>query len=120
MPVSQTAWVDNGAFSPNRGQFPIQVERHLNAFVADHLPGVTTVTLGARYYSLHGHVAYYANQAGLDEEQTRRLLRRSEVLLAYATHRHGSDSDHPDATPPGHGIDAILRLSDGGAGGIDL
>ena len=58
MPVSQTAWVDNGAFSPNRGQFPIQVERHLNAFVADHLPGVTTVTLGARYYSLHGHVAY--------------------------------------------------------------
>lgn len=120
MTVSETAWVDNGAFSPNRGQFPIQVERHLNAFVADHLPGVTTVTLGARYYSLHAHVAYRANEQGLDEDQTRRLLRRSEALLAYVTARHSSQSDHPDETPPGHGIDAILRLAGGGTTGIDL
>lgn len=120
MTVSETAWVDNGAFSPNRGQFPIQVERHLNAFVADHLPGVTTVTLGARYYSLHAHVAFRANEQGLDEDKTRRLLRRSEALLAYVTARHSSESDHPAETPPGHGIDAILRLSDGGTTGIDL
>jgi hypothetical protein len=120
MTASETAWVDNGAFSPNRGQFPIQVERHLNAFVADHLPGVTTVTLGARYYSLHAHVAFRANEQGLDEDQTRRLLRRSEAMLAYVTARHSSEPDHPDDTPPGHGIDAILRLADGGTTGIDL
>lgn len=120
MTVSETAWVDNGVFSPNRGQFPIQVERHLNAFVADHLPGVTTVTLGARYYSLHAHVAYRANELALDEDQTRRLLRRSEVLLAYVTHRHSNKLEHAAETPPGHGIDAILRLSNGGASGIDL
>ena len=120
MTVSETAWVDNGAFSPNRGQFPIQVERHLNAFVADHLPGVTTVTLGARYYSLHPHVAYRANQQGLDEDLTRRLLRRSEALLAYVTYRHSDDAAHEGETPPGHGIDAILRLSDSGKSGIDL
>ena len=120
MTVSETAWVDNGAFSPNRGQFPIQVERHLNAFVADHLPGVTTVTLGARYYSLHAHVAFRANEQGLGEDKTRHLLRRSEVLLAYVTARHSSESDHPDETPPGHGVDAILRLSGGGTTGIDL
>lgn len=114
MTVSDTAWADNGGFRPNAGQFPIQVERHLNAYVARHLPGVTTVTAGARYYSLHGLVAAVAGQQGLDEASTVALLRRCEVLLAYVTHRHASQPTHQSQTPPGHGIDAILRLTGGG------
>lgn len=118
MSVSETAWADNGGFRPNPGQFPIQVERHLNAYVASHLPGVTTVTAGARYYSLHGYVAQVAADHSLDEPATVRLLRRCEVLLAYVTHRHASNPDHDKRTPPGHGIDAIVRLS--GSGSLDL
>jgi hypothetical protein len=111
-------WADNGGFRPNPGQFPIQVERHLNAYVASHLPGVTTVTAGARYYSLHGYVAQVAADEGLDEPATVQLLRRCEVLLAYVTQRHGSSPDHDRRTPPGHRIDAIVRLSGGGS--VDL
>lgn len=118
MTVSETAWADNGGFRPNPGQFPIQVERHLNAYVGSHLPGVTTVTAGARYYSLHGYVANVAANDALDEPTTVRLLRRCEVLLAYITQRHALAPDHDKQTPPGHGIDAILRLSDGD--GVDL
>lgn len=57
MTVTEAGWVDSGSFRPNPGQFPIRVERHLNSFVADHLPGVTTVTNATRYYALHGRVA---------------------------------------------------------------
>jgi hypothetical protein len=104
-------WVDNGAFRPNPGQFPIQVERHLNAFVGAHLPGVTTVTAGARYYTLHGYVAQFAKERHLDEAAAIDLLRRSEVLLAYVTSRHSNHATHSTLTPPGHGIDAILRAA---------
>lgn len=118
MTVSDTAWVDNGGFRPNAGQFPIQVERHLNAFVADHLPGVTTVTAGARYYTLHGVTAHVAQRDGLDEAAAIRLVRRCEVLLAFVTHRHSASPEHLPQTPAGHGIDAILRIS--GSAGVDL
>ncbi|MGJ6980687.1 hypothetical protein ACSDQ9_09195 [Aestuariimicrobium soli] len=116
MTVSEAGWVDTGTFKPNRGTFPIQVERHLNSFVAAHLPGVTTVTTGTRYYALHGLLAHIAEEESLEPESARHLLRRSEALLACVTRVHHHDGRF---SPAPHGIDAIM----GGArtdNGFDL
>lgn len=111
--VSQAAWVDNGSFRLNQGQFPIRVERHLNSFVGAHLPGVTTVTNAARYYALHGLIARIAQDEALDEPSTINLLRRSEALLACVTRLHSTSNDasHDKSTPAPHGIDAIMRTA---------
>lgn len=109
MTVADAGWVDAGSFKPNPGQFPIRVERHLNSFVGDHLPGVTTVTNATRYYALHGLIARIAQDEGLGEGATIDLLRRSEALLAYVTRLHSMDSSHDKRTPAPHGIDAIIR-----------
>lgn len=45
-------WVDHSVYEI-AGLFPLSVERSFNAAVALHAPGVTTVTVGARYYALH-------------------------------------------------------------------
>ena len=111
--------MDRGSFEPNPGQFPIRVERHLNSFVGDHLPGVTTVTAATRYYALHGYVARTAQESGLDEAAAIQLLRRSEALLAYVTRVHAEASDHPGWVPAPHGIDAIMRTAPK-SGGLDL
>lgn len=114
-PLVVSGWADSG-FSPNPGQFPIRVERHLNSFVAAHLPGVTTVTSAARYYALHGLIAQIGQAEGLGESSVLALLRRSEALLAYVTTTHSSSDEHTDATPAPHGLDAIRRnaLTDSG------
>lgn len=117
--VTDPGWVDTGSFRPNPGQFPIRVERHLNSFVGDHLPGVTTVTNATRYYALHGLIANIAEEEGLDEPDTIDLLRRSEALLAYVTRVHSTSDEHDKRTPAPHGIDAILRGATT-SNGIDL
>jgi len=117
--VTDPGWVDTGSFRPNPGQFPIRVERHLNSFVGDHLPGVTTVTNATRYYALHGLIARIAHDEGLDEPDTINLLRRSEALLAYVTRVHSTSPEHDKRTPAPHGIDAILREATT-TDGIDL
>jgi hypothetical protein len=119
MSVTASGWVDNGSFRPNPGQFPIRVERHLNSFVGNHLPGVTTVTTAARYYALHGLVARIAHDEELDEPATLDLLRRSEALLAYVTRIHERSPGHDKRAPAPHGIDAILRSARPGSG-VDL
>lgn len=111
MTVSEAAWVETRGFRPNPGQFPIRVERHLNNFVAAHLPGVTTVTSATRYYALHGLIARIAADEELDDEETVRLLRRSEALLACVTRHHASDPTHEAQAPLPHGIDAIVRVA---------
>lgn len=117
--VVDPGWVHRGSFRPNPGQFPIRVERHLNAFVGDHLPGVTTVTAATRYYALHGYVAHAVQQDGLDESAAIGLLRRSEALLAYVTRTHGNTGTHAGWVPSPHGIDAIMRTLPED-GGLDL
>ena len=119
MTVSEAAWVETRGFRPNPGQFPIRVERHLNNFVAAHLPGVTTVTSATRYYALHGLIARIAADERLDDEATVQLLRRSEALLACVTRHHASDPAHESRAPLPHGIDAIVRVART-SGGYDL
>lgn len=52
------------------------------------VPGATTVTTGARYYSLHGYVAHEAEHRGLDAAAALELLRRCEVVVAAASETH--------------------------------
>jgi hypothetical protein len=117
--VVDPGWVHRGSFRPNPGQFPIRVERHLNAFVGEHLPGVTTVTAATRYYALHGYVARAVQQDELDESAAIGLLRRSEALLAYVTRTHANTGTHAGWVPSPHGIDAIMRTLPED-GGLDL
>ncbi|WP_109471968.1 hypothetical protein [Ornithinimicrobium cavernae] len=120
MTVTDPGWVDTDSFRPNRGQFPIRVEQHLNRFVSFHLPGVTTVTSATRYYALHGLTAYVVAEEALDEPAAVNILRRSEALLAYVTHVHEQElgSEHPWSPAP-HGIDKI-RTHAVTAEGVDL
>ena len=50
------AWSESGS-GTYAGRFPLSVERHVMNTVDRLVPGVTTVTLNARYYRLHGLVA---------------------------------------------------------------
>lgn len=76
------------------------------------LPGVTTITAHARWYSLHATVAAVAQRRGLDDEATRRLLRRCEVTVTGVSLAHarraaveGATGPHAGwATPHGGGV----------------
>ncbi|GAA3120384.1 hypothetical protein GCM10010466_09150 [Planomonospora alba] len=71
------------------------------------VPGVSTVTRYIRYYALYAALAAHAAERNLDGEACRRLLRRSEVIMA-ATHL-----GIPVETPPGpaHGIDRVRAFN---------
>lgn len=100
-------WVDHSV-NEIAGLFPLSVERSFNAAVALHAPGVTTVTVGARYYALHSLVAQEKLRLDLTDEQARALLRRAEVVLALASRFHRlAGNGHPvDAVAP-HGNDYL-------------
>ena len=72
------------------------------------LPGVTTVTLNARYYSLHGLVAMEARKQNMDLPAARDLLRRVEVTVGAvsARHLHVAPEMHAALSRP-HGYDII-------------
>ncbi len=79
------------------------------AMVADLVPGVTTVTLNARYYSLHAWVASSAAAEGLTDSQAVERLRRAEVVLGAVSARHleVSPSTHAAYSQP-HGYNRIV------------
>ncbi len=92
-----------GLDSRHSGRFPLSVERHALAQVARLLPGVTTGTNHARYYTLHALVADEARRRGLEAAKARELMRRAEVVMAAITLKHG---EHPGMSAP-HGADVI-------------
>lgn len=79
------------------------------AMVADLVPGVTTVTLNARYYSLHAWVASSALTEGLTDSQAVERLRRAEVVLGAVSARHleVSPETHAAYSQP-HGYNRIV------------
>ncbi|MBT9255663.1 hypothetical protein KMZ30_08740 [Phycicoccus sp. KQZ13P-1] len=91
---------DSGRFG---GRYPLAVERHTMRQVAALVPGVTTVTPHARYYTLHALVAAEASERGLAAAETVDLLRRAEVVMAAVTLAHG----HHSGFPQPHGSDRI-------------
>jgi hypothetical protein len=82
------------------GRFPLSVERHVMGMADRLVPGVTTVTLNARYYCLHGLVAAEAKSKGLDDSAAKDLLRRAEVVVGAVSARHWETGGHTGF--PGH------------------
>ncbi|MDO3686502.1 hypothetical protein [Micromonospora sp. C28ISP2-4] len=91
--------------------------------VVDRLvPGVTTVTLNARYYALHGLISAEAQRRGLPRSAAQSLLRRAEVVVGAVSARHyrAAGFAHEALSRP-HGYDEILRrASDGGVDVAEL
>lgn len=74
---------DDGLYT---GRFPLAVEGYPMRRVEELLPGVTTVTPHARYYSLHAFVATALSSHGdLDPVDT---LRRCEVVFGAISILH--------------------------------
>lgn len=96
------------------GRFPLSVEAHLLNMTASLVPGATTVTTSARYYTLHGAIALEAERRQLETEERLELLRRCEVVMAAAS------IVHPDSTAGTvHGFDALVSRSGGTRFDID-
>src|SRR5689334_2313648 len=85
--VSGPAWSEAGS-ATYPGRFPLSVERHVMSMVDRLVPGVTTVTLNARYYALHGLVAAEARRHDLSEPDAVGLMRRAEVVIGAVSARH--------------------------------
>jgi hypothetical protein len=86
--------------------------------MADRLvPGVTTVTLNARYYCLHGLVAAEAKSRRLDEPAAKDLMRRAEVVVGAVSAQHWETGGHGALSRP-HGYDAIVPQVR--AGNVDI
>jgi hypothetical protein len=85
------------------------------SMVDNLVPGVTTVTLNARYYALHGLVAAEARRSDLSEPEAVDLMRRAEVVLGAVSARHlRLDENAHRALRRPHGMDLIAPKIDGG------
>lgn len=105
--VEGPRWCEPGLLA-RAGRYPLAVEAPVMACVDMLVPGVSTVTRYARYYSLYWALAAYADRKGLDREACQRLVRRAEVGLA----RISQEYDDPEGAPGlAHGVDAIARLA---------
>ncbi|MCW2750500.1 MAG: hypothetical protein JWR83_1610 [Aeromicrobium sp.] len=116
-------WVAHDLLDVRGGLFPLSVETHFIATVAKLLPGTTTVTTLARYYSLHAFVATVAQELGLDWQASVDLLRRCEIVVAGATilaleaddeRPHGHDTIRPRMDADGYLDVAGLAARPGG------
>ncbi|NMH97991.1 hypothetical protein [Pseudonocardia acidicola] len=96
------AWAQQG-LDQREGRYPLAVEAPVLGMVAMLMPGLSTLTEFARYYTLYWALADHAEQHDLDGAACQQLLRRAEVLLALATRlTHGDEAS-------AHGADALQR-----------
>ncbi|WP_018333258.1 hypothetical protein [Actinomycetospora chiangmaiensis] len=99
--VEGPAWACQG-LDQREGRYPLGVEAPVLAMVSTLVPGLSTLTQYARYFTLYWALAERAERDGLDTEQCRALVRRAEVLLALVTAREpGAHTVRP------HGGDRI-------------
>ena len=99
------------------GRYPLQVEQAVSNPVTRLVPGVTSVTVHARYYALHGLLAHQAAEENLSGPEAQTLLRRCEVVMGAAS----LVDDSATATFYGrpHGADAMQQVSSGGNLDVD-
>ena len=114
--VSGRAWNTHGR-EMSGGRFPLQVEQAVANPVARLDPQVTTVTVHARYYTLHGLLAYQANEDNLTVPEAQNLLRRCEVVMGAAS----LVDEAPEARLYGkpHSYAAMQQVSAGGDLDVD-
>ena len=105
--VEGPAWCEPGLLA-RAGRYPLAVEAPVMAAVNMLVPGVSTVTRYARYYSLYWALAAYAEAVGLNRDGCRRLVRRAEVGMARISQRY-DEPEHPLGLA--HGVNALTRLT---------
>ncbi|WP_433458346.1 hypothetical protein [Micromonospora sp. CA-248212] len=107
--VEGPRWCEPGLLA-RAGRYPLAVEAPVMTCVDMLVPGVSTVTRYARYYSLYWALAAHADRKGLNREACQRLVRRAEVGMA----RISQEYDDPESAPGlAHGVDALARLAAG-------
>lgn len=100
------AWCEPG-LNLRGGRYPLSVEAPVLGMVDTLLPGVSTLTRFARYYTLYWALADFAEEHALDRDTCRTVLRRAEVLLAWVSLEN-------DGPVKAHGADAVRTLLDRG------
>jgi len=104
--VAEPAWCAPGLDS-RVGRYPLAVEAPVMAMVDALVPGVSTLTRLARFYSLYWALAAFADERGLDVTECRTVLRRAEVGLAWVSLEH-------DERLLAHGADRVKSLRNKG------
>lgn len=91
------------------GRYPLGVESFVLNMVDTLVPGLSTLTEKARYFSLYWALAAYAEEHDWDRELCRTALRRAEVALAWAS--LSSDADVAAAAGrTSHGADRVAKI----------
>ncbi|MGW3520208.1 hypothetical protein [Streptomyces hydrogenans] len=107
------AWAEAG-LGHGSPKFPLAVEGPVWRLVDRLVPGVSSVTKYARYYTLYAAVAAEAGRRSLDAVECRALLRRAEALLAAAQISRSPDGIPAGLFPHGHdGVRPALSPDDG-------
>ena len=77
------------------------------AMIGTLIPGVSTLTTLARYFTLYWALAAFADEHQLDAATCQTLVRRSEVALALASRAFSGE-------PRAHGVDRVIAILDKG------
>jgi hypothetical protein len=101
--IDGPAWSAPGLVSHDN-RYPLKVESAVQRAVSLLLPGVSTASELVRYYALYSALAAHAEDQGLDGEECRSLVRRSEVVLAGVSLLDRDDSSGPVRV---HGADGV-------------
>jgi len=106
--VEGPAWCAPG-LATRSGRYPLAVEQPVLNRVDLLVPGVTSLTTIARYYSFYWALADFAGSRELDAYACQALVRNAEVGLAWAS---ALNPDSGDLTGAGrmHGADAVIRV----------
>lgn len=110
MPVVGPEWNSHGR-EMSGGRFPLQVEQAVLNPRSRLVPGVTTVTVHARYYALHGLTAHYAAENELSRAESQSLVRRCEVIMGAASLVDEHEASHLYGRP--HGFAAMQDVLNG-------
>lgn len=91
------------------GRYPLAVESTLLRMVDTLVPGISTVSRLARYYSLYWALADFAECNDFDAAACKQLVRRSEVAIGWASIWEPTSGTH-DGPGDMHGADSIRSL----------
>lgn len=91
------------------GRYPLGVEAFVLNMVDTLVPGLSTLTEKARYFSLYWALAAYAEECEWDRTQCRTALRRAEVGVAWASLSSAADEDSA-AGRTSHGADRVAKI----------
>src|SRR3982074_3233137 len=106
--VEGPAWCLPG-LTTRSGVYPLAVEQPVLSRVGLLVPGVTTLTTIARYFSFYWALADLAGSRDLDALACRDLVRNAEVGLAWASALDPKTGSLTGARSM-HGADTVHRL----------